>query len=381
MKKKRRFPALLCALALVCTLAATAMGAPSTPIYLLAANDKFCDLPGGALPIAVNGIIYIPYSTFDRNLTGVDLGVYYGITPEQGTVLTLYSLNRGTLTFTINTSQCVDDQGNVMNFYAVPRGGIPYVPAAAVCNFFNLQYSFLPTTDRGTAIRITNLSSPHMDDSTFLSSARGAMTTRYNQVLQSLAPDPTPTPAPVVPTSPVVSRPPTSSNEDIRIYFSLDASLLEEDLTSLFPSGVYVLFLFTPDSLPERASQIRRAVAAGHSVGLLLDGSLSTPEALEQLEKGNELLSHIARIKTRIVAGTGSVGGPLREELEREGWVFWTASLRSATDPSTIQSVLGNRPTTVRLDLSATSLSSVNRVVSLLRSEGYDIRRPLETDL
>ena len=148
--KSRRFPALLCLLALLWALAVPVLGSSgNTTVYLLAANDKFCDLPGGVLPIAVNGTVYIPYSTFDRTLTGVDLGVYYGITPERGTILTLYSLG-GMLTFTMSANRCEDNLGNIMSFHAVTRNGIPYVPAAAVCSFFGLQYSFLPPTDRGT---------------------------------------------------------------------------------------------------------------------------------------------------------------------------------------------------------------------------------------
>ncbi len=379
--KKRRFSAFLCALVLLCTLAVPAWGSSNTPVYLLAANDKFCDLPGGALPMAVGKVIYIPYSIFDRNLTGVDLGVYYGITLEHGsTVLTLYALS-GMLTFTVNDGQCVDNLGNAMNFHAVTRNGVPYVPAAAVCSFFGLQYSFLPTTDRGTAIRITNPASPHMDDGNFLTAARGAMSTRYNQVLQSLAPQPsapaaTPTPAP-----PVSSRPPEGSNEDVRIYLSIDASQAGSDLTGLFPSGVYALFLFTPDSLSAQAAQVRKAVAAGHSVGLLIDGSLDAETTLAQLEEGNRLLNHIARIKTRIVAGSGGLSGSLRDSLRTAGWAVWNPSHRNAASPSTIQTVLGSRPSTVRMDLTATPLSSVSRVVSVLQRNGYELRQPLETDL
>lgn len=377
MKKLRRLPALLCALALVCALIVPASGTSSSPVYLLAVNDKFCDLPGGVRPEAVNGVIYVPYSVFDRSLTGVDLGVYYGITTERDTILTLYALS-GMLTFNVTMGSCVDNLGNEMNFHAVRRNGtIPYVPAAAVCSFFGLQYSFLPTTDRGTCIRITNPSSPHLDDGSFLTSARGAMTTRYNQILQSLTPQPS---APAVSTPPVTSRPPVSSG-DVQVYFSIDASQSESDLTGLFPSGVYALFLFTPDSLPQRASQVRKAVAAGHSVGLLLDSSLDPEAAREQLEEGNRLLSHIARTRTRIVAGTSGLGGSLRESLTGSGWAVWEPSFQSAANPSTIQTVLGSRPSTVRMDLTATPLSSVSRVVSVLQNNGYGLRRPLETDL
>lgn len=379
MRRPGRITALLCALALVCALVLPAWGAPSTPVYLLVANDKFCDLPGGALPVAINGIIYIPYSTFDRNLTGVDLGVYYGITPEHGTVLTLYSRNRTTLTFHLNMSTCEDDQGNVMNFSATSRNGIPYVPAAAVCNFFGLQYSFLPTADRGTVIRISDLSTPHMDDSTFLTSARSAMTTRYNQVLQSLSPQPS-APASTSTPVPAVSRPPAGSNEDIRIYLSLDASQWMGELASLFPAGIHALLLFTPDSLADQSALIRKAIAAGHSVGILLDGSMDVQTALEELERANDLLGHIARIRTRIVA-LSAPSSSLETALAEADWILWRPNLRSALDPNALQTTLGIRPAVFRIDLTATRATLIPQVVSALRREGYELRRPLETEL
>lgn len=374
MGAKKRLTTLFCLLALFCALCLPARGSSSgTTVYLLAANDKYCDFSNDALPLSVGGVIYIPYTTFDRHATGVDLGVYYGITPEQGTILTLYSLN-GMLTFKMTQGGvCTDNLNNTLNFHAVTRNGIPYVPAAAVCSFFGLQYSYLPTTDRGTLIRITSPSSSSMDDSAFLSASRGWMTNRYNQIVQSLYPQPV-SPA-VTAAPPAVTRAP---NGNTRIYFSIDASQVEGDLVSLFPSGVYALFLFTPDSLPARASQLRKVVAAGHSVGLIIDDTLEPEAALEQLKRGNELLSHIARVKTRIVT---TANGQLRGALEAENWAFWNPSFRAAASPATIQTVLGSRSATIRMDLTATPIGSVNRVVSALQTNGYDLQRPLETDL
>ena len=58
---KKRIPAILCALVLLLggLLPAWASSA-NTTVYLLAANDKFCDLAGGFLPVAVDGTIYVP---------------------------------------------------------------------------------------------------------------------------------------------------------------------------------------------------------------------------------------------------------------------------------------------------------------------------------
>ena len=46
-------------------------------VYQLALNERFMDneLTPTNMPVNVNGTIYIPYTAFDRTITGVDLGV------------------------------------------------------------------------------------------------------------------------------------------------------------------------------------------------------------------------------------------------------------------------------------------------------------------
>jgi len=372
---KRRIFALLCALVLLLGAlpALRAQASSNTTVYLLAANDKFCDLPGGVLPVAVSGTIYVPYTVFDKDATGVDLGVYYGLKQEQGTILSLYSMG-GNLTFWVTMGLCEDGHGNAMSFRALVRNGIPYVPAAEVCKFFGLQYSFLPTTDRGTLIRIT--SSPNtLSDALFLSSARDSMLYRYNNILQGREPQATPepstTPTPATPSS--TPAPGQSDRSNVRVYLAVNASQYEGDLAALFPTGTRVLFLFTPDSLPARAGQVRGAVAAGHSVGLLVDGTLE--EAQEELRRGNQLLGHIARVQTRMVSAPAG----LTESLTAAGWLCWQGTAPAANSTA-ILSWLDTRRGTVRLELPANP-STISRVLTGLREDNYTLRQPVETDL
>lgn len=377
MKPKQRLLALLCALSLALaglslslTLPATAV---SPTVYILAVNDRFADLP--SLPEAVNGIIYIPYTTFDRDATGEDLGVYYGIQQdrEKGTILSLYSLNN-ILTFSVNQGTCTDGDGNLMSFRAIMRGGVVYIPANAVCAFFGLQFFFHPTTDRGTLIRVYN-SSSSLSNTVFLSAGTGGMLSRYNAILQSLEPAPTPTPTPTATPRPTATpTPPVSGGkENVRVYLAVNASEATQDLTQLFPAGFRVLFLFTPDSLEEQASLVRRAVAAGHSVGLIVNG---TPEeALLQLEEGNQLLSHIARVNTRMVLA----GPELVSPLAGEGWLCWQSNVGGTTAPALLAN-LAVRYREGKLTLPADP-RLIEQVVSRISADGYSVRQPLETDL
>lgn len=370
---KKKFLALLTALSLltgILVLSLPSLAATPT-VYILAVNDKFADLP--ILPEAVSGVIYIPYTTFDKESTDEDLGVYYGIRQDQdrGTVLSLYSLT-GTLTFAVNQSSCTDGDGNKMNFRAVMRNGAIYVPASAVCTFFGLQYSHIPTPDRGTLIRVCS-SAANLNDTVFTSAGSSGMLTRYNNILQSMEPTtPPPTPTPSA-SRPTPTPPPEGNKSDVRVYLAVEASGAAGDLVDLFPTGVRALFLFTPDSLADQSALVRKAVAAGHSIGLQVSGTAE--EALAQLEEGNRLLSHIARIRTRIVSAPGA----LTVALAAEGWLCWQPTVTGTTAPALLAN-LSVRQWEGRLTL-PNDRAFINRVVSRIRADGYTLRQPLETDL
>lgn len=370
--KKKKLTALVCALVLLLAMAVPVMGTNEVPtVYLLATNDKFCDLPGGALPTVVNGVVYVPYSVFDKSATGVDLGVYYGIGLGQtrGTSITLYSRSSSRLIFEVSMGTCQDENGNAMPFRATIQNAVPYVPAAAVCSFFGLQYSFLPTNNRGTLIRISN-DAVTMTDSQFLSTGAQAMTLRYNNVLKNMnLPIPTASATP----APASSASPGGEKSDVRVYLAVDASRTDENILPLFPEGVQALFLFSPDALASQSALVRKAVAAGHSVGFTVSGTAA--EAEEQLERGNQLLGHIARIRTRIVYAPEE----LRESLSTQGWLCWRPNVNESASYA-ILSLVDKARSEVRVQLPE-SLSAIGRVLPQLREEGYDLRVPIETDL
>ena len=369
MPVKRRFSALLCAL-LLCAL--LPIRASASTVYLMALNDKMCDLPGGLLPVTVNGSLCIPYSIFDNAITGVDLGVYYGLSQDNGPILTLYSRS-GYLTFHVNDGRCVDDQGNEKNFSAATRYGTIYVPLAAVCSFFGLRYAVMYTPDRGTLVRVTNQNAT-VDDTTFLKYAAQSMAYRYNNIVKSQEPVPTPVPQPTTPPTTQPDR--TDPNRDpVRVYLAVDGDQAVVTFPdSLSPAVPGLLFLFTPDALPGQAALVRKAVAAGHSIGLTV--TADTPEAAEaQLKRGNELLRHIARCRTRIAA----VPYALTERLTADGWSCWVPNV-GLTTLSGIQRELEQKQSLGRVTL-IPSPALVNQLVRELRSDRYTLRQPLETEL
>lgn len=372
---KKRFWAVLCALSILLgvLLPARASQGNST-VYLFAANDKICDLPGGLLPVSIGGTIYVPYTAFDKSITGVNLGVYYGIDQSQGTVLTLVALP-GSLSFYVNDGICLDGLGNEMDFKAVNRNGAIYVPAAAVCRQFKLTYSVLPTPDRGTLIRLSN-SSATLTNDTLISIMTLAMSSRYNKIVGASTSQPSTTPRPSQgPSSPTASPGLDQPHEGDRLYLALDASQADPSILDVFSaSQPRVLFLFTPDSLAAQASLVRKAVAAGHSVGLRVTAD-NAQQALEQLEQGNDLLTHIARTRTHIVWADTA----LTSALEQQGWRCWRANVSGNTATAILRD-MDSRKGEARVTLPAES-SVISRILTQARRDSYDLRVPLETSL
>lgn len=362
---KKRIWAALCAAALIVVFCTPFVRAEGT-VYILAVNDKFCDLANGVRPVAIENSIYIPYTVFDKVAAGDDLDVYYGLSREnRGVVLSLYSKS-GSLKFFVDVGSCKDRDGNEMGFQSYTRNGIPYVPAAEVCDYFGLSYSLIPTADRGTLVRIKNTGKVWLTDRQFISIGERSMLNRYNEVIQATAVS---TPSP----SPTLSNPSEPPKENVQVYLSVDASSAEDILFSIFPEGTYGLFLLTPESLIKQARQVREAVAAGHSIGLIVEGT--GEEAEKQLERGNDLLKHIARIHTRIVYAPDE----LTDYLEERGWVCWRPNVMGA-EAATILDVLNRRSGVGKIKLPA-SEREIQEVLRGLRRGGYAIQRPLETDL
>lgn len=371
----RKAAALTVALALLCALTLPAWAAQGA-VYLLAVDDYMADLPGGLLPEPVYGSIYVPYSAFDKVSTGVDLGVSYSLERvNDNPVLTLYSTTDSKqLTFNVIMGECVDQTGAKKDFRAYKRNLVVYVPAKAVCSFFGLQYSFLPTTDRGTLIRLSGPDA-NISDAQFLSVAADGMARRYGDITKGQEPSggqgQTGTP-------PTVTQAPGSATPDRKSVYTYLAvrgtdGVMNGVSGTLRSYGAKGLFLFTPDELPQNAAYVRQLVAQGHSIGLTVTGTAA--EAEEQLARGNELLAHIARVRTRVAEAPSGI----RESLARDGWVCWSANVSGSTTDRLLKDLDGISGQ-ARLQLPS-SVSQVEKIMKQLREDKYTLRPPLETEL
>lgn len=391
MGRRRGVLYVLCAAVLVLALALPWAGAAGeTQVYQLAVNETFVDkgeLSAGTMPVAVGGTVYVPYTTFDKNATGVDLGIsclQYKDETEHS--LTLFNL-KGTLIFDINGQTCLAN-GDYVEMKAIVRNGRTYVPANQVCQFFGLQYSYRPTRSAGVLIRIKN-SYVALNDEKFINSATAYMQGRYDRYLQSLsaaetspsqpAPGWTATPAPS-PTDP--------AGPEVRAYLAFrctaEGSDLERIISVLERHHARALFLFRPEELAERDDAVRRVLGAGHQVGFLTSGS-SVEGARSALETGNALLAELAWSRSHIAAPEGGGTAAVAEALEADGWRIWSPNYTDnrALRVTALLNGASGRSYTVRLELddSADTGESLERLLRRMEQEEYDLRPVLETEL
>lgn len=375
--------------------------ASETTVYQLALNDNFVDedaLVAANMPVAVSGTIYVPYSTFDRYTTGVDLGVSYTENWENGAhTLTLFTLN-ALLRFDLTNQTCIDQYEQPQNMKAILRNNKVYVPAYSVCQAFGLQYSYIPTRTAGVLIRIKNHNAV-LSDVKFQQSSASFMQTRYDKYLQSLNPTiTTATPTPSTPSRPVVTPPPPSTTpqqqeteaEDgktVRLALCCTPGDATESLLETLDSrGVRALFLFRPEELEEQAQRVLRALGDGHSVGFLVDGS-DAQSALEQLEKGNDALERLTWSRTHI-ACLENGGDETAQALREAGWRLWQREVdgrpSSGELPVTwILSQVERQRTSARVELDGSTVTaqSIGRLISRLLSEGNTISAVLDSEL
>ena len=394
MRRRTWAACLLAAVLLVLVIPLADASEPT--VYQLALNDTFMDedaLMTSNMPVSVRGTIYVPYSTFDRYATGVDLGVSYTENWDNGEhTLTLFTLN-GLLCFNLTQGTCIDQNEEPQNMSAVMRNNKVYVPAYSVCQFFGLQYSYIPTRTAGVLIRIKNQNAV-LNDVKFQQSSASFMQNRYNKYILSLTPSATPsitTPRPpVTPTPTATATQPVTEPEEgktVRLAVSCTTGEAGADiLETLSGRGVQALVLFRPAELEARADLVLQALAEGHTVGLLVDGS-DAQDALEELEAGNALLARLAWTQTHIACVENGTDETL-ETLRQAGWRLWEGEVdgRSGSGELPIASILnqvGRQRTSARVDLddSAATGNSVGRLISRLLNEKHTLAAVLESDL
>lgn len=366
---KKRLFSLLAALAVALGLLALPAAADEDPFFL-ALNDVLVPASAQTNPIQTGGWIYVPASVFSNQVTGVNFGVFYGFT-EDNTNLVFYNLSGKTLTFDLTGNTASTSTGeSVMPGRVVWRGGTCYVPAYALCSFFDLTYIYY-NTEYGPLLRIKD-GSARLSDAALLAMSDSAMRARYNaaQPQPPAAAPEAPASTPAAPSSsggssaatrptgttvrpstaaPAAATVPASADQTpvqtetapapepvktFSLYLGVKAnSDVTPALDALAAVNAAAVIFFPADSLNANADQIRQAAGRGHRVGLSPVGD--TPEKrLESVRAGSRDLARILRQETWFVLATD-------REIADAGYLTWipTATVPAGTDEDVYRAV------------------------------------------
>ncbi|MBE6973474.1 MAG: hypothetical protein E7440_06320 [Ruminococcaceae bacterium] len=390
---KKRLMALLCA-AVLCFSMLPVRAINVGDVYFTAVNLKLLPLSMDTMPTWVNGVLYVPASVFDNTVTGVDLGLYCSQSSTNNTV-TLYSLKQ-MLVFDLTKGTAYDHHsGQSISARAVNRNGRIYLPVEKVCNFFGLEDSY-NYTQYGYLVRIRS-EAAGFNDADFMDAASVPMASSLQEFLRSQQPADNPKPPAVDPPKVDDDPKPPQDNEDeqpkARVQICLGFRCetgegLERILDTLERKDSRGVFFFSSEQLVAQDDLVRRVVGSGHGIGLLADGE-AAEESLSRMEKGNELLRHIAR-----TAATGTLAPEeQREVLEEENWACWRETVNgiprsNERTTAAIQRILrgiGTRSRTVRVTLDD-SMATANLLPGLLdrmsqqgNREEFRVMLPMET--
>ncbi len=377
----RRFLALaLCAVLLL------PIPVSAADVYFTSINDNLLPLTSETMPVWSGGLLYVPYTVFDSNYTGVSLGLYCTYSQNSNTV-SIFNL-RQMLVFDLSSGSARNDMtGETFSARAIVRNGRPYLPLNSVCDFFGLSRSYTAIS-QGYLVRIKN-DAVVLSDAKFIDAAGDLINRRLKEYTQSLNPGTDNTPS--TPSTPSTPTTPDSdgTSADVRTYLAFrcqGGDGVADLLDALDSGGVYALFLFSPQVLEEEGDLVRRILGTGHSIGLLAEGD-TLAQTQELLAQGNRLLEQIALTRACLAL----VPQDQRSALEGEGWVFWreTMSLSPSVTVgpntfayNTVRQLAGRTKNTyLTLDGNANAARILPSLLRQLSSKHFVVSIPMETRL
>lgn len=404
---KKRAAALCAGMLLLISIAIAGAGsragaANRATVYFVAINERVLELRADTMPFMSGDELYVPYTVFDPNSTGIKLGVYalYGSNTAM-----VYGRSSGMLLFDLAADTTESSEGTTYSKTAIRRNSTVFLPINLVCSYFNLDWRLLVDPDYGFIVRIIN-SAAKVPNDEFAQAAKYVTTTRYNDYIRSItgtepgsepsssvspttgvSPKPSPSPSPTVnhtpvPSIPGVSPPPAPKGGNIYLAFACGEEGNTADIAAnLKRYGAFALFFFRPEELAARDDEVRALAAAGHKIGLLLDGEDSAARE-EQARYGNELLSHILRSGAAIaLTQTG--------EVPPAGWFRWSTDVDGRAQGRTasqrlediVQEAVGPQECFLLLDDDSRTAGLLQQLLRNLEGNGCKFLLALETVL
>lgn len=310
---KKKLCILLAALLLCSLVPPVTLAAPT--VYFSAVNDTLLELSDETMPLWSSGRLYVTYAAAWKS----DLGISYSY--NKNTKKAIFYQHQSVLVCDLAKNTVTDNDGGSYAGAPLDRGGLVFVPVAALTEFFDLEYSYTKI-DQGHLVRIKN-DEVVLTDERFIEAATAPMEQRYERYVKALEEQNDPVQTEPTPSVPAVTPERRSTNACLALLLTdaeaanrvLDALGTADALTLLYPGG---------DGFDDI---LRRAVGSECSVALTVDGSKGAEAARREIEEKNAALWDAANVMTRFVLLNDAAAG-VEDELLGEGWCV----LRLSTD-------------------------------------------------
>lgn len=347
---KRRLTALLICFLLIFQLSVPPVRAAER-VYFTAVGSYVLPLSDNTMPFWSGGYVYIASSIFTGAAREV-LNVSQVLDSSQEWVV-LYSGTGRSLTFNLSANCALDNSGDAYYPGAILRNGTVFVPAYTVSRYFDLVYSVIEV-ERGSMVWIRQ-PSYNMPDKQYADSAQYTMNAVYADYIrakETVQPESSSSPGSASrPSVPAVVEDPAAELDGKRIALCLAAggsASAVADALGAYEAGAALFF--TPEELARQGDTVRRVVAAGQSVGILVDAADPERTAAQQLEEGNAALfratcgkTHLAYIQnggSQALQTAREMGFRcLQPEVDRSG-----QSLRNLSGAQSLLQRLAGRP-------------------------------------
>jgi hypothetical protein len=384
MKYGKRFLSVVLTLVL-CLSVLSSTPAKAADAFFTAIDESILKLTDETMPIWSGGVLYAPYTTFNRTENGISGWTIQASYSKNGSRVAVFDRTRF-LEFDLKTGTCWDDlTGIAYSGGAILRGGRPYLPVSIVCEHFDLTYSYREI-QQGSLLRIKT-EEVVIPDSRFADAAENILNHRLKEYTQS-QPGNNPPAGTTVPQPPSPVIPPENDqNVDTYLAFRCEnAEQMEAVLSVMDSARAKGMFFLTEELIVQRADLVMRILGSGSSVGLLAEGE-GIEEIREVLSDGRKALAEQAFCTTTVAF----VPQEFRETLEQEGWICWNSTLDLTPEDTSganyfarrVLSQLGNRTrdTYLSFDISANTVRILPTLLINLDDKGFELELPLETRL
>ena len=393
---RKRFLSLLCIPVILCALLLLPVSASGSRIFL-SVNDTLQSQTAQTTPIQSGGWVYIPVDVFSSRISGVNLGIYYGLV-DSNTSLVLYTISGKTMTFdlTAGTATAAGSTPPVPGT-VIRQNGIYYVPAYAVCRYFGLTYSYL-TTDYGPLLRIKD-SQVILSDRVFISSAASMMRemiSENQETVSSAEPSSPSLPASATPSASSPAKPSSSDSSGsskantaapitiaapvFSITWGVQASKnasFPDLLNALSSDNIRAVVFFPADEVEEYAFTLCQAAGEGHRIGLIPSGE-TAEDRLDSIRNGEKTVKRLIRQEIWFVMDADSTA-------TKAGYLNWSSrlTLSASANSNTLYSNIleaGSKQTgtlCVLID-GALSPASFSAVSAALSADGDTFLTPKE---